>query len=224
MKRNNHQPVCAVILGLLLITANLTLAETAVKEERTTTMAAGTISEFGSGMITIKPETALDPVRYSTIKTTIYVDEGGAPVSMDIVKSGLPVTVYYVKVGDKMVASKIVARKPGAPVAAKNAEADNTARNIRHRQEKTKTPPDQGSSRADVDTTAQIRKEIFAGENMSVNAQNVKIITNNGRVTLRGPVNTEEEKRLITEMAVRIATAANVDNQLEVKLTTGSKD
>jgi osmotically-inducible protein OsmY len=75
-----------------------------------------------------------------------------------------------------------------------------------------------------VDTTAQIRKEIVAGKTMSINAKNVKIITNNGQVTLRGPVNTSEEKRLIGEIADRIARSENVDNQLEVKLDTTSNN
>jgi len=100
---------------------------------------------------------------------------------------------------------------------------DNTARNARDRDDRTLTPLDQGNSQADVDTTAQIRKEILTGKNMSVNARNVKIITNKGRVTLLGPVNTAEEKRLIGEIADRIARAENVDNQLEVKLTTSSR-
>ena len=73
-----------------------------------------------------------------------------------------------------------------------------------------------------MNTTAQIRKEIIAGKNMSVNARNVKIITRDGRVTLRGPVNTAEEKRLIGEIADRIAQAGNVDNQLEVTVATSS--
>ncbi len=59
---------------------------------------------------------------------------------------------------------------------------------------------------------------------MSVNAKNVKIITIDGQVTLRGPVNTAEEKRLIGEIADRIARSENVDNQLEVKLTTSSNN
>jgi sporulation protein YlmC with PRC-barrel domain len=96
-------------------------------------------------------------------------------------------------------------------------EPDNTRRNVRDRDDRTLTPLNQGNSKADVDTTAQIRKEIIAGKNMSVNARNVKIITNNGQVTLRGPVNTAEEKRLIGDIANRIARSENVDNQLEVK-------
>ena len=102
--------------------------------------------------------------------------------------------------------------------------ADNSARNVRDRDAKTLTPLDQGTSKADMATTAQIRKEIIAGKNMSVNARNVKIITIDGRVTLRGPVNSIEEKNVIGEIANRIAPSGIVDNQLEVKLTTDSNN
>ena len=105
----------------------------------------------------------------------------------------------------------------------KNKEPDNSARNERDRDARTKTPLDQGNSKADVTTTAEIRKEIVATKDMSVNAKNVKIITNTGKVTLRGPVNTDEEKRLIGEIANKIARAENVDNQLEVTATKISK-
>ena len=98
-------------------------------------------------------------------------------------------------------------------------EPDNTGRNVRDRNEQTLTPLNQGNSKADVAATAQIRKDIIAAKNMSVNASNVKIITIDGRVTLRGPVNTAEERRLIGEIADRIAGSGNVDNQLEIKST-----
>jgi hypothetical protein len=105
-----------------------------------------------------------------------------------------------------------------------NSEPDNTARNVRDRDNNTLTPLDQGNSKADVATTAQIRKEIVAGKNLSVNAKNVKIITKDGHVTLRGPVNSAEEKRLIGEIAARVVPSGNVDNQLEVKLNTSSNN
>ena len=54
---------------------------------------------------------------------------------------------------------------------------DNTGRNIRDRDGATLTPLNQGNSKADVDRTAQIRKDILARKNMSLNANNVKIIT-----------------------------------------------
>ena len=98
-------------------------------------------------------------------------------------------------------------------------DADNTRVNVRDRQGETLTPLNQGNSKADVATTAQIRKEILAAKNMSVNAQNVKIITIDGQVTLRGPVNTAEEKRFIGEIADRSTHSGAVDNQLEVQPT-----
>lgn len=101
-------------------------------------------------------------------------------------------------------------------------KADNSVRNVRDRDDRTLTPLDQGNSKTDLATTAQIRKVILVGDNMSVNARNVKIITPDGRVTLRGPVNSSEEKRLIGEIANRVARSENVDNQLEVKVTTSS--
>jgi len=103
-------------------------------------------------------------------------------------------------------------------------DADNTHRNVRDRNDRTLTPLDQGNSKADVATTAQIRKEIIAGKNLSVNAQNVKIITKDGQITLRGPVNTAEEKSLIGEIANRSPHSGNVDNQLEVKSTPKIND
>lgn len=105
-----------------------------------------------------------------------------------------------------------------------STDADNTRRNVRDRGTKTLTPLDQGNSSADINTTAKIRKEIIADKRMSVNAKNVKIITNRGKVTLRGPVKTAEEKRMVGEIADRIARAENVDNQLDVKLTTNSTE
>lgn len=95
----------------MLITANVTFAQTAVQQTTTTTTSAGTISEFGPETIIIRSEASPEPIRYSYSKTTTYVDETGAPVSIETVKSGLPVTVYYMKVGDRMVASKVIVRK-----------------------------------------------------------------------------------------------------------------
>jgi sporulation protein YlmC with PRC-barrel domain len=101
-------------------------------------------------------------------------------------------------------------------------DADNTARNARDRDNRTLTPLDQGESRADLDITAQIRKQVVALKDVSTDAKNVKIITKNGHVHLRGPVNTPEEKRRIEEIATNVAGAGNVDDRLEVKLTANN--
>ncbi|MDD2464055.1 MAG: hypothetical protein PHI97_08650 [Desulfobulbus sp.] len=77
----------------------------------TTTETAGTISEFGPDRIVVRSETSSSPMTYSSTKTTTYTDETGAPVSMETVRSGLPVTVYYTREGDRMIADKVVVRK-----------------------------------------------------------------------------------------------------------------
>ena len=132
MKQNHRRLVGAAFLGLMLLTANVTLAQTTVKETTTTTTTAGTISEFGPETIIVRSETAPEPIRYSYTKTTTYVDETGAPVSIETVKSGLPVTVYYAKVGDKMVATKVIVRKavvktaPAATIEEKKTTTTTT--------------------------------------------------------------------------------------------------
>jgi sporulation protein YlmC with PRC-barrel domain len=95
-------------------------------------------------------------------------------------------------------------------------DADNTKRNVRDRQPDAVTPLDQGSNEADMQTTRRIRQEIMAREGLSLNARNVKVITSNGRVTLRGPVNSTQEKQTIADIAGRIAQPDKVDNQLEI--------
>ena len=95
-------------------------------------------------------------------------------------------------------------------------DKDNTAVNARDKNASSKTPIDQNENQADIDITAKIRKQVVDTK-LSVNAQNVKIITQDGRVTLRGPVKTAEEKKQIEEIAHAIAGADKVDNQLEVE-------
>lgn len=96
---------------MMLTTVNVTFAQTPVKETTTTTRTLGTISEFGEDTIIVRSETSPAPLRYSYTKTTTYVDEDGTPVSIKTVKSGLPVTVYYTKDGDRMIATKVIVRK-----------------------------------------------------------------------------------------------------------------
>ena len=75
------------------------------------------------------------------------------------------------------------------PYFCTGADADNTRRNAHDREGNSLTPADQGTSKGDSDTTQSIRRQLIAQETLSINARNVKIITTDGRVTLRGPVN-----------------------------------
>jgi hyperosmotically inducible protein len=95
-------------------------------------------------------------------------------------------------------------------------EADNTGRNVRDRGGETKTPMDQSENEADRAITQNIRKALTADDSLSTNAQNVKIVTNDGTVTLRGPVKSAKEKADIEAKAKQVAGVKRVDNQLEI--------
>ena len=127
MKVTKASVLASIALAGLLGMANLASAQTMVKETTTTTTALGTISEFSPDTIVIKSETSSDPVRYYYNDTTTYVDETGAVVAVKAVKSGLPVTVYYTKVGDRNVVTKVLVRKAvAAPVVEETKTTTTT--------------------------------------------------------------------------------------------------
>jgi hyperosmotically inducible periplasmic protein len=97
------------------------------------------------------------------------------------------------------------------------AARDNSAVNVRDRAAGAMTADQQSNTKSDVTLSSDIRGAVVKDKSLSVTAHNVKIITVNGKVTLRGPVNTQEEKTTIASDAQAIAGANNVDNQLEVK-------
>jgi hyperosmotically inducible periplasmic protein len=101
-------------------------------------------------------------------------------------------------------------------IRAADYPADNSGKNVRDRQDTTATSGDQSNAKSDVAITQAIRKAVVADKKLSTNAHNVKIITANGAVTLRGPVNNTEEKRNIGEKAKHAAGVKSVDNQLEI--------
>jgi len=95
-------------------------------------------------------------------------------------------------------------------------DRDNSAMNKRDRDASTKTPLDQNENKVDIGITASIRTSVVETK-MSTNAQNVKIITQDGNVTLRGPVKTLEEKNRIEEIARNVAGVKAVESQIEVE-------
>jgi hyperosmotically inducible periplasmic protein len=97
------------------------------------------------------------------------------------------------------------------------SKPDNTATNERDRSGETKTSGDQLNSSADLKTTQAIRQALMKDDALSMTAKNIKVITANGRVTLRGPVKTAQEKAKIDQLAKSAAGGAQIDNQLDVK-------
>jgi hyperosmotically inducible protein len=94
---------------------------------------------------------------------------------------------------------------------------NNSAVNVRDRTPDAMTADQQSNTKSDMTTTREIRKAVVKDHSLSILAHNVKIVSVNGKVTLRGPVNTEKEKVAIASKARAIAGRGNVDNQIEVK-------
>ena len=109
-------------------------------------------------------------------------------------------------------------KKAASPTPAPTA-ADNTAKNERDRSGDTKTSGDQSNSAGDIKVTADIRRAVVGDGSLSMTAKNIKIITANGVVTLRGPVQTAAEKAQIDKLARKAAGKVKIQNQLEVKAT-----
>lgn len=100
--------------------------------------------------------------------------------------------------------------------AKSTVDVDNTGRNVRDR-EATITPGDQAENENDRKIVREIRKTIVGDNSLSSNAKNVKIISINKVVTLRGVVDNNQEKDAIEKIARATSDVSRVDNQLEVK-------
>ncbi len=93
---------------------------------------------------------------------------------------------------------------------------DNTKTNAHQRANAEPTADQQKEDTSDRAITQQIRKAIVKDKALSTYAHNIKIITQNGQVTLAGPVRSEEEKKALEEKASGVAGVSNVKNQLQV--------
>lgn len=107
------------------------------------------------------------------------------------------------------------AETPSVLASSDNTDADNSARNAND--EGALSPTDQGRSESDRTVTQMVRQSVVDQDGFSVNAKNVKIITQDGVVTLRGPVATQEEKTQIALLSARADGVKSVVNQLEVE-------
>lgn len=90
--------------------------------------------------------------------------------------------------------------------------ADNTRQN----KEAGPTADQQRMNSSDRDKTQRIRKSVYADKNLSTYGHNVKIVTQHGKVTLRGPVRSDEERKNIHNKAAAEVGEANVTDQMQV--------
>lgn len=106
-----------------------------------------------------------------------------------------------------------------APTADQSTTAapDNTGVNKRDRDPSEATADKQKETKEDRELTRQIRKSVMADKSLSTYAHNIKIIAQNGMVTLKGPVKTEQEKQAIETKAAEVAGGADkINSQIEV--------
>ena len=104
-----------------------------------------------------------------------------------------------------------------AASASDAIEADNTKRNSSEQNKNTDTAEKQSNSKDDLALTQKVRQAVMKDGSLSMNAKNVKIIAQDGKITLKGPVDSQQEKDTIGTEAGEIAGKDKVDNQLEVK-------
>ena len=116
-----------------------------------------------------------------------------------------------------MMTGTVRAEQGAASYLAANSALENTERNVRDKDNATLTPEDQKETKKDIRITAHIRKTVVRDKSLSIDAQNAKIITRNGRVTLRGPVANEAESLKLQKIAKHTRGVKQVDNQLEIK-------
>lgn len=107
-----------------------------------------------------------------------------------------------------------------APATSPPANPENTGINKRDAPANSQTaanptPMDQSNKQPDLRTEADVRKAIVDDKSLSMLAHNVKVMTANGVVTLRGPVKSAEEKKRVEELARHVQGVSSVKNELD---------
>ena len=119
------------------------------------------------------------------------------------------------RVAQRIVVS-LVAIGTAISVHAGQVKSDNSATNKGDRGAGTVTADQQKNDKTDLATSRNIRRAIMGDKSLSTYAHNIKIVTQQGKVTLRGPVRTAAEKETVQAKAAEIAGAANVTNAVTV--------
>jgi len=105
-----------------------------------------------------------------------------------------------------------IAQQPQQP-----KQPDNTKVNQRDREKTAKTADQAKENTSDREIMQKIRKSLMDDKTLSTYAHNVKVIAEHGKVTLKGPVRSAEEKQSIEQKATDVAGAGNVTNELSIK-------
>jgi hyperosmotically inducible periplasmic protein len=116
----------------------------------------------------------------------------------------------------RTIVSTFVAATVFSTFAIAQTPADNTKVNKRDRAKGAVTADQQKENPTDRDLTQKIRRALMDDKSLSTYAHNVKVVARDGRVTLKGPVRSAEEKQAVEEKATAVAGAGHVTNQMSV--------
>ena len=146
-----------------------------------------------------------------------YLEKETLTIKEITMSTRLLLVMFTLTGGLMMMAGPVRAEQDTAIYLAANSELENTESNVRDKGDATLTPEDQKESESDINITATIRQAVVRDKSLSIDAQNAKIITRNGVVTLRGPVETKKESKKLRKIAKHTPGVLKVDNQLEIK-------
>ena len=132
-------------IGVALLAVGICIWSTEVRAQATTTVTTtkGAFTEYvpGSETMVVRTETSSAPLRYVVSKQTTIVDESGAPVAIERISPGSPLSIQYTGTGEHLVASRIVVQRPAAvttepvttaPVATQQETTTSTTRALTH--------------------------------------------------------------------------------------------
>ena len=131
----------------------------------------------------------------------------------------------YQRRGRGVLTALVVVSALLIPVVSAGAQTppDNTKVNKRDRAEGAVTADQQKENASDREIAQKIRRAIVADKTLSTYAHNVKIVAQNGKVTLKGPVRTDDEKKTVEAKATEVAGAGRVTNEITIAPAKGSK-
>ena len=123
-----------VKIAAVLIAVAICLWSTQAFAQTTTTVTTtkGAFDEYvpGSETIVVKSESGSPPLRYTVTKQTTIVDESGAPVSIERISPGSPLSIQYTGTGDHLVASRVIVQGPSA--VSEQQRTTTTTRELTH--------------------------------------------------------------------------------------------
>lgn len=125
----------------------------------------------------------------------------------------IPVAVLAVSLAMAIANASAETKSYGKTPEERSGNRDSTPMN---QPDSPLTPMDQSNDKRDIDLTSKVRKAITQDQSLSVSGHNVKVISSAGKVTLRGPVDSAQERSKVMATVQKVAGVNSVDNQLEI--------